>query len=714
MSRPSILMIDELSLGLAPTVVSQLLDVVRAVHARGTTVLIVEQSVNVALELAERAVFMEKGQIRFEGRTEELLSRPDLLRSVFIAGTGEVAAPTHRHVSAVAETDAPALDVRGVAKHYGGIRAVDDVDFELKRGEILGVIGHNGAGKTTLMDCISGFTEIDAGVIRLNGDDVTADAPRNRAVAGLGRSFQEARLFPTLTVDETLAVACERHLWNRSMLADGLQLPASIESEDEVHAVVDELVELMGLTPYRGKLIGELSTGTRRVVDLACILAQEPSVLLLDEPSSGVAQRETEALVDLLERVRQRTGCAMLVIEHDMPLLRAICDRMVALELGRVIATGTPEEVLSHPQVIESYLGTNAATISRSGTRRPAKKKAAAKKPGVKKAVASKNGAAKRGVSKRVRDDVVDDYHGTLVPDPYRWMEDQDNPDLKEWLVAQDELCQPWLAALEGRDAWRKTQARLLPGTVSAPAVRGDRFFFTRREPDEQHAVFLMNENDGADRVLFDPMEVDPSGLTTLDVASVSPDGTLVVIGTSSGGDEDTAISVMRVDDLAIIDGPIDRTRYTSVGWLEDSSGFFYVRRLTPEPFNRRVFRHVIGAPIDDDELIFGEGRDPSTYYGLDVSTGGRWLLVSASIGTEPRNDLYIADLDGDGAAADGDRRGRRSRPTATRARRSPLDAHDARRAQGSVRRGRSDPIPVSRTGPTLSPRIPRRCSKPR
>jgi branched-chain amino acid transport system ATP-binding protein len=328
---------------------------------------------------------MEKGQIRFEGRTEDLLSRPDLLRSVFIAGTGKVASAARRPVAKPVDTDVAALDVRGVAKHYGGIRAVDDVDFLLQPGEILGVIGHNGAGKTTLMDCISGFTDIDAGAIRLNGTDVTDATPRVRAVAGLGRSFQEARLFPTLTAAETLAIACERHVRSRGLLADGLQLPASLESEAEVRVVVDELIELMGLTPYRGKLIGELSTGTRRVVDLACILAQEPSVLLLDEPSSGVAQRETEALVGLLERVRQRTGCAMLVIEHDMPLLRAICDRMVALELGRVITSGTPDEVLSHPQVIESYLGTNAATIARSG----------------KKSVRSKNGSTKRRVPAR-------------------------------------------------------------------------------------------------------------------------------------------------------------------------------------------------------------------------------------------------------------------------------------------------------------------------
>jgi prolyl oligopeptidase len=247
------------------------------------------------------------------------------------------------------------------------------------------------------------------------------------------------------------------------------------------------------------------------------------------------------------------------------------------------------------------------------------------------------------------RDDVVDDYHGTKVPDPYRWMEEQqNNPDLDAWLKAQDDLCQPWLAALPGRDKWRATQARLLPGMISSPAVRGDRVYYFRREPGEQHAKWLLREGDGTERVLFDPMVEDPSGLTTLDVASVSPDGDRIIVGVSSGGDEDTAIRVLDVDSLEVIDGPIERTRYTSVGWFADSAGFFYVRRLTPEPFNRRVWRHVIGAPIEDDELILGEGRDPSTYYSCEVSTDGRWLIMSAGVGTEPRNDLYIVDLDGD------------------------------------------------------------------
>ncbi|HVT77028.1 MAG TPA: prolyl oligopeptidase family serine peptidase [Acidimicrobiales bacterium] len=248
------------------------------------------------------------------------------------------------------------------------------------------------------------------------------------------------------------------------------------------------------------------------------------------------------------------------------------------------------------------------------------------------------------------RADVVDDYHGTKVPDPYRWMEERtDNPELDAWLAAQDALCQPWLAALPGRDKWRAAQARLLPGAVTPPTVRGERLYFTRREPGEQHAKLFVREADGAERVLFDPMAEDPSGLTTLDVVSVSPDGDRVVIGVSSGGDEDTAIRVLDVATLDVVDGPIERARYTSIGWLADSSGFFYVRRVTPEPFNRRVWRHVVGAPVDDDELVFGEGRDPSTYYGVTVSTGGRWLLISAGVGTEPRNDLYIADLDGEG-----------------------------------------------------------------
>jgi branched-chain amino acid transport system ATP-binding protein len=389
MTKPKLLMIDELSLGLAPTIVGQLLEVVREIHRRGTTIVVVEQSVNVALQLAERAVFMEKGEVRFEGPTAELLERPDILRSVFIAGAASMAdasrggaappstsppspAPPARGADRQSRVGADAkvlLETIELSKRFGGITAVDGVSMQLRDGEILGLIGHNGAGKTTLMDCVSGFLAIDAGRVFLRNRDVTEWAPFERARGGLGRSFQDALLYPSLTVAETIAVALERHLESRDMVAAAFQLPASYESELAVAERVEELIELMGLGAFHEKLTGELSTGTRRIVDLACVLAQEPRVLMLDEPSGGVAQRETEALAPLLLRVREHMGCSILVIEHDMPLLQSICDRMVALELGGVIAEGVPKAVLEHPRVIESYLGTDESAIARSGTR---------------------------------------------------------------------------------------------------------------------------------------------------------------------------------------------------------------------------------------------------------------------------------------------------------------------------------------------------------
>src|SRR6185437_3194571 len=169
-------------------------------------------------------------------------------------------------------TAKPVLECVDVVKRFGGITAVDHVDLAVRPGEIVGLIGHNGAGKTTLMDCISGFLRLDGGRIRLRGVDVTEWPPFMRAHGAMGRSFQDALLFPSLTVAETIAVARERHLASRDLFAAALQLPASYESELRVALEVDDLIALMGLGAYRQKLTGELSTGTRRIVDLACIL----------------------------------------------------------------------------------------------------------------------------------------------------------------------------------------------------------------------------------------------------------------------------------------------------------------------------------------------------------------------------------------------------------------------------------------------------------
>ncbi len=378
LSKPRLLMIDELSLGLAPVVVAQLLPLVDQLRREGTTIILVEQSVNLALTVADTAYFMERGQIRFHGPTAELLNRPDLVRSVFIEGASSKLeaepAPNgdeHAALAAMARdidrSGDPLLSTAGLSVAFGGNRAVDDVSIDLYPREVLGIIGPNGAGKTTFFDLVSGYLRADCGSVRLHGRDITSMGPAARAEHGLGRSFQDAALFSSLTVEQTIAVACERWIKVRDPISAALHLPNAYDSERQVEARVRELVDLLGLGIHRTKFTRELSTGTKRVVGLACLLAHRPSVILLDEPSSGIAQKEVEALVPVLLRIRDETGASLVVIEHDMPLLRSVSDRMVAMDQGAVIATGDPTEVLTAPQVVESYLGTTPDAIERSG-----------------------------------------------------------------------------------------------------------------------------------------------------------------------------------------------------------------------------------------------------------------------------------------------------------------------------------------------------------
>lgn len=263
--------------------------------------------------------------------------------------------------------DGVVLEVSGVTVSFGGIRAVDEVSFEVHKGAIVGLIGPNGAGKTTLFDAICGIVQPDRGRISLEGNDITNLPTSRRSRLGLGRSFQDARLFPSLTVAETLACALERKIRSQDPLSTVLGLPWVWSGERRTAERVDELITLLGLDAFRDKFISELSTGSRRIVDLACVLAHEPSVLLLDEPSSGIAQKETEALGPLLRRIKDQAGCTMLLVEHDMPLVTTVSDELIALETGRVIARGSPKEVTNHPLVVEAYLGTDQRIVGRSG-----------------------------------------------------------------------------------------------------------------------------------------------------------------------------------------------------------------------------------------------------------------------------------------------------------------------------------------------------------
>jgi ABC-type branched-subunit amino acid transport system ATPase component len=374
LNKPKLLLIDELSLGLSPALVAELIEAVKAIHQQGTTIILVEQSVNVALTVAEKAIFMEKGEVKFVGKTRDLLSRPDILRAVYVKGTGTL---TQGPVGALkSERDRRAfeleeartiLDVKDVSKSFGGIVAVSDVSFSLRDGEILGLIGPNGAGKTTLFDIITGYQSPDEGEILFEEKDITELRPDERARRRLVRRFQDARLFPSLTVYENLLVALERRLEVRSVVLNSLQLPQARRSERRIRVRADRLIETMEMGAYRDKFVKELSTGLRRITDLLCVLATEPKILLLDEPSTGIAQAEAEMLAPLLRRVRFETGCSMLIIEHDMNLISSVSDELLAMDQGKVVMRGVPEEVLNDERVIESYLGTSETTIQRSG-----------------------------------------------------------------------------------------------------------------------------------------------------------------------------------------------------------------------------------------------------------------------------------------------------------------------------------------------------------
>jgi prolyl oligopeptidase len=247
--------------------------------------------------------------------------------------------------------------------------------------------------------------------------------------------------------------------------------------------------------------------------------------------------------------------------------------------------------------------------------------------------------------------DLVDDLFGHRVADPYRYLEDPGADETRGWLAAQEEVWAAYRAELPGRDAFAARVAELLRvGYVGVPAWRGTSRFFMRRDPGQEHAV--LHVADGVERVLLDPMGIDPSGRTTLDHYQPDKEGRLLAYQVSSGGDEESLLRVIDVTSGEIVDGPIDRCRYSAVAWLPGGKAFYYVRRLPPaqvpageSQFHRRVYLHVVGTAPDSDAMVFGEGRDKTSYYGVSVSMDGRWLVISASIGTAPREDVWLADL---------------------------------------------------------------------
>ncbi|MFC5746990.1 prolyl oligopeptidase family serine peptidase [Actinomadura rugatobispora] len=257
------------------------------------------------------------------------------------------------------------------------------------------------------------------------------------------------------------------------------------------------------------------------------------------------------------------------------------------------------------------------------------------------------------------REEIVETLHGHQVPDPYRWLEAREDGDTEAWLTAQEQLFHRFVDDLPGRDRLRGRLRELLgAGSVGAPVWRGERRFFTRRTAEQEHPVLYTVDPDGSERALVDPMALDPGGTTTLDGWQPDKEGRRLAYKISTGGDEESLLYVIDVASGERVEGPIDRSRYGSIAWLPGGEAFYYVRRLPPEAvpegedqYHRRVYLHRVGTDPGTDVLIFGAGMEKTNYYGAGVSRDGRWLTISASQGTAPRNDLWIADLTAAGGA---------------------------------------------------------------
>lgn len=248
------------------------------------------------------------------------------------------------------------LDCRAITCRFGGITALDEVDLHVAPGEIVGLLGTNGAGKSTLINVISGVVPTTGGRVLLDGEDLLDRLPYERAALGVSRSFQHATLFPSYTVVENLLVAKHPSL-RQGLFGGGMRLPRARAEEAASREEIAAVLDVVDLSPFADARADELSYGTLRLVQLAALLVQRPRLLLLDEPAAGLAEAEARALTPLLRKISERTGVSIVLVEHDVALVAAVSDRIVGMDSGRVLTSGTPDEVLADPAMVVAYLG---------------------------------------------------------------------------------------------------------------------------------------------------------------------------------------------------------------------------------------------------------------------------------------------------------------------------------------------------------------------
>jgi prolyl oligopeptidase len=550
---------------------------------------------------------------------------------------------------------APVLVFRGVTLCFDPGRPVlAGVDWAVGPGERWVVLGANGSGKTSLLRLAGGWLFPSSGTVDVLGHRLgRVDIRTLRRRLGYASGALAQMFRPGVSGLEIVMAA--KH--------------AALETwwhtyDDADRARARALLERMGCGHLADRPIHTASDGERQRVQLARTLMVDPDLLLLDEPTAGLDLGGREALVArLAELAADPEAPATVLVTHHTEEIPPGFTHALLLRNGRVLASGALDGTLSAEALSECF-DTNVTLERRAG-----------------RFIALAAAAPAMTYPHAPRQDIVEDIHGHLVADPYRWLEDPDDPATRAWSKAQDELARPYLDRQPGRAGFATRLRELSVGLVSRPVVRGERFFVMRRVPgathaaavggtppipraDQEHAVLVVL-SPGDDpltggRVLIDPSALSDDDTITLDGWLPSPDGALLAYLLSDAGDEESTLRVMAVDTGEAVDGPIDRCRYSSLAWTADGRGLYYVRRLAPdqvpsgeEQFHRRIRFHLLGADPDTDEQVFGDGRHPTAYYGVDVSHDGRWLLVAEHLGTAPRNDVWIADL----AAPDGHRR---------------------------------------------------------
>jgi branched-chain amino acid transport system ATP-binding protein len=252
------------------------------------------------------------------------------------------------------------LELDSVTLRFGGLVAVDDVSFSVTEGEVFAIVGPNGAGKSTIFNLISRFYTPVEGDIRWQNRGILGLAPHEVPALGIARTFQNIELFERLTVLDNLLIGRHHHV-RSGMITDLLFTPSVRREEHRHREAVERVIDFLDLQPYREKAVGGLPYGIRKVVELARALSTEPKLLLLDEPASGLSVDETQDLSFWIEDIKTQMGITILMVEHDMKLVGAVSDRVLALADGRSLTIGTPKEVMAHPDVIAAYLGKTGA-----------------------------------------------------------------------------------------------------------------------------------------------------------------------------------------------------------------------------------------------------------------------------------------------------------------------------------------------------------------